>query len=90
MHHPPHLKIRILADSLSVVWHHSKLAPLSIVYAQLIVSIVYPWAWVLIDGAHALPSDVAALLYAVLDFTSQVFDRTPVCHDTYTLPTVRR
>mmetsp|Transcript_17802 Transcript_17802/g.44975 ORF Transcript_17802/g.44975 Transcript_17802/m.44975 type:complete len:555 (+) Transcript_17802:37-1701(+) len=37
----------------------------------LVVGVLYPWAWVLVDGSHALPGDLAALLYALLDFTSQ-------------------
>mmetsp|Transcript_23270 Transcript_23270/g.45169 ORF Transcript_23270/g.45169 Transcript_23270/m.45169 type:complete len:559 (+) Transcript_23270:48-1724(+) len=37
----------------------------------LVVGVLYPWAWVLVDGSHALPGDLAALLYALLDFMSQ-------------------
>jgi len=37
----------------------------------LVVGVLYPWAWVLVDGSHALPEDLAALLYACLDFVSQ-------------------
>lgn len=38
---------------------------------QLVTGLVYPWAWVLIDGAHALPSDLAVLVYVVLDTVAQ-------------------
>jgi len=37
----------------------------------IITGLVSPWAWVLIDGAHAIPIDVAVMVYAVLDVLSQ-------------------
>lgn len=37
----------------------------------LVSGVLYPWAWVLIDGSHALPGDMAAFLYGFLDLVAQ-------------------
>jgi len=37
----------------------------------LIGLVISPWIWVLVDGSHALPSDLAVLVFVCVDFMSQ-------------------
>jgi len=37
----------------------------------MLSGLIAPWAWVLVEGAHALPTDLAVLVYGILDVISQ-------------------
>ena len=37
----------------------------------VIVVVISPWVWVLVEGAHALPADLAVLVYGIMDVLSQ-------------------
>ena len=37
----------------------------------MIVVVISPWVWVLVEGAHALPADLAVLVYGIMDVLSQ-------------------
>jgi len=37
----------------------------------MLSGLVAPWVWLMVEGAHALPPDVAVLVYAILDVISQ-------------------
>jgi bacteriorhodopsin len=32
---------------------------------------ISPWLWILVDGSHALPSDLAVIVFVAIDFTTQ-------------------